>query len=208
MGLDKSITILVAEDDYLVSEEINRGLRMRGYERIMEAANGREAVDKVCSHRPDIVLMDIRMPELDGLEAARQIQDCCPTPVVILTAYESQDFVQKAGKAGVGAYLTKPPKPEELERAITIAMARHSDLMELRRLNKELERALNEVKRLTGILPLCSFCKKIRDDKGYWEQVDIYIQKHSEADISHSLCPECMKKHYPEEFRAIYPKKK
>jgi len=61
---------------------------------------------------------------------------------------------------------------------------------------------------LRGIIPLCSFCKKIRDDKGYWEQVDIYLQKHSEADISHSLCPECVKKHYPEEYMTIYPKKK
>ena len=72
---------------------------------------------------------------------------------------------------------------------------------------KQLQTAISEIKTLRGIVPLCSFCKKIRDDKGYWEQVDIYIQKHSEADISHSLCPECMKKHYPEEYRAIYPKK-
>ena len=198
MVLDQSITILVAEDNSLVRKEINRGLRMRGYERIMEAANGREAFDKACSHRPDIVLMDIRMPELSGLKAARQIQDCCPTPVVILTAYKSQDFVQKAGKAGVVAYLTKPPKPEELERAITIAMARHSDLMELRRLNKELELALDEVKRLRGILPICANCKKIRDDQGYWQHIETYIRDHSEADFSHGICPDCVRELYPD----------
>jgi len=195
---DKSITILVAEDDSLVRKEINRGLRMRGYERIMEAANGREAVDKACSNRPDVVLMDIRMPELSGLEAAQQIQDCCPTPVVILTAYKAQDFVQKAVQAGVGAYLTKPPKPAELERAITIAMARHADLMELRRLNKELELALDEVKRLRGILPICANCKKIRDDQGYWQQIETYIRDHSEADFSHGICPDCARELYPE----------
>ena len=65
---------------------------------------------------------------------------------------------------------------------------------------KKLEQALAEIKTLRGILPLCLFCKKIRDDKGYWEQVDVYINKHSEADISHSICPECLKKHYPEEM--------
>jgi len=59
-------------------------------------------------------------------------------------------------------------------------------------------KAAEEIKVLRGILPLCSFCKKIRDDKGYWEQVDIYIHKHSQADISHSICPECVKKHYPD----------
>lgn len=63
---------------------------------------------------------------------------------------------------------------------------------------RRLETSLSEIKALRGILPLCSFCKKIRDDKGYWEQVDIYINKHSEADISHSICPECLKKHFPE----------
>jgi hypothetical protein len=59
------------------------------------------------------------------------------------------------------------------------------------------KKAAEEIKDLRGILPLCSFCKKIRDDEGYWEQVDIYIHKHSQADISHSICPECLKKHYP-----------
>ena len=62
----------------------------------------------------------------------------------------------------------------------------------------ELQRALKEIKTLRGILPLCSFCKKIRDDKGYWEQVDVYIHKYSQADISHSICPECAKEHYPD----------
>ena len=71
----------------------------------------------------------------------------------------------------------------------------------------DLNQALSEVTTLRGILPLCSFCKKIRDDKGYWEQVDVYIYKHSQADISHSVCPECMKKHYPEEYALIDPNK-
>ena len=62
----------------------------------------------------------------------------------------------------------------------------------------ELQKALREIKTLRGILPLCSFCKKIRDDKGYWEKVDVYIHKYSQADISHSICPECAKKHYPD----------
>lgn len=69
--------------------------------------------------------------------------------------------------------------------------------------NKALQNAFDEIKQLKGILPLCSFCKKIRDDSGYWEQVDSYIQKYSGAEISHSLCPECMKEHYPEEFMEI-----
>jgi PAS domain S-box-containing protein len=70
---------------------------------------------------------------------------------------------------------------------------------------KKLRESLAEIKTLRGILPLCSFCKKVRDDKGYWERVDIYINKHSEADISHGICPECLKIHYPKEYKSIYP---
>lgn len=65
------------------------------------------------------------------------------------------------------------------------------------KLIRELQKALEEISSLRGILPLCSFCKRVRDDKGYWEQVDIYITKHTPAEISHSFCPECLKKHYP-----------
>ena len=79
------------------------------------------------------------------------------------------------------------------------------DITELKRVEaerertiKKLEKALSEIKILRGILPICSFCKKIRDDKGYWEQIDVYINSHSEAGFSHGICPECMKKHYPE----------
>jgi PAS domain S-box-containing protein len=69
----------------------------------------------------------------------------------------------------------------------------------------ERKQAEEEIKKLRGILPLCSYCKKVRDDDGYWEQVDVYIHKYSEADVSHSICPECMKKHYPEEYESLYP---
>jgi CheY-like chemotaxis protein len=138
------------------------------------------------------------MPKMDGLEAARRIQTACPTPVVVVTAHESRDLVEKASEMGVSAYLTKPPSQGEIERAVTLAMARHGDLMNLRRLNRELEhqkeemkKALSEIRTLRGLIPICSECKKIRNDEGYWEQVDVYLRKHSEARFSHGLCPRC-----------------
>lgn len=204
MLVDKSLKVLVAEDDYLVSEEIIRSLRVQGYINIIEAADGQEAFEKTCSLHPDIVLMDIMMPKLDGIEATRKILKCCPTPVIILTALESQVSLKNAAEAGVGAYLTKPPRPGELERAIAVALARYADMMELRRLNKELEQALYKVKTLSGLLPICASCKKIRDDKGYWQQIELYIREHSEAEFSHGICPECSIKLYPE----YYDKKK
>jgi AmiR/NasT family two-component response regulator len=193
---ERNIRLVVAEDDFLVAEEIKRTLRGSHYEIVGEADNGRQAIKLVTELRPDAVLMDIRMPEMDGLEASRRITEECPTPIIIMTAYETMDLVETAGKAGVAAFLTKPPMLAEIERAITIALARHSDLMELRRVNSELQKALAEIKSLRGILPLCSFCKKIRNADGEWEDVDVYIYKNTEADISHGVCPECYKKHY------------
>ena len=198
MTIDRTLKILIAEDEYLVSEDIIRGLKAQGYENIIEAADGEDAYAKTCSLKPDIVLMDIRMPKLDGIEAAQKIQEDCPTPIVIITAYESSDSLENAGAAGVSAFLTKPPQPEEIERAIVIAIARHADLMAVRRLNKSLEQALAEIKRLHGILPICANCKKIRDDKGYWQQVEAYISDHSEAEFSHGICPDCAKQLYPD----------
>jgi AmiR/NasT family two-component response regulator len=189
--MNREISILVAEDDYLISEEIIRCLKSRGYSNITKAADGQAAVDMTCSTRPDVILMDIEMPELDGIATAAEIQECCPTPIVILTAYESSDLLQKASAAGVSAYLNKPPRPEEMEKAITIAIARHADLMEVRRLNRELEQALAEVKTLRGIIPICSYCKKIRDDLDTWSQLEEYISNHSEAMFSHGICPKC-----------------
>ena len=201
MIADKTIKILVAEDEYLVSEDIIRGLKAQGYVNIIEASDGEDAYEKTCSLKPDLILMDIRMPKIDGIEAAQKIQECCPTPIIIITAYESPDSVIKAGDAGVSAFLTKPPQQDEIERAIVIAMARHADLMEVRRLNKELEQALVEVKRLQGILPICANCKKIRDDTGYWQQIEAYISDHSEAEFSHGICSDCAKKLYPELYK-------
>ncbi len=203
--MKREISILVAEDDYLISEEIVRSLGGLGYGNITKAANGREAVEIACSTRPDVVVLDVQMPELDGIAAAAQIQERCPTPIVILTAYESADLLQRASAAGVSSYLVKPPHPEEMERAITIALARHADLMEIRhfhkelgQVNEELQRALAEVKQLRGILPICAYCKKIRKDDGSWEQIEIYVRDHTAAKFSHGMCEECKKKWYAE----------
>ena len=197
MTLHKDIRVLVVEDDSLVSEMIQGLLERMWYIVAGRAVNGLQAIEMTQSTRPDVVLMDIKLPDMDGIEAARRIYESCPTPVVVLTAYDTPELVERASAAGVGAYLLKLPDAHEMDRAIAIAMARFDDLMELRRLNAELQKALAEIKTLRGILPICSSCKKIRDDEGYWNQLETYIQEHSEAVFSHGLCPECGKKLYP-----------
>lgn len=196
MKVDKDITILVAEDEYIVSEDIIRGLKANGYVNFIDASDGEEALEMTCTQRPDIILMDIEMPKLNGIEAAMRIQECCPTPIVIITAHDSLDFVDRAKDAGVSAFLSKPPQKDEIEKAMIIAMARHADLMELRRIRKELEQALAELKKLQGVLPICSSCKKIRDDKNNWTLLEIYIRDHSEAEFSHGICPDCAENLY------------
>ena len=116
-----------------------------------------------------------------------------------------REFLKKAAEAGASAYLIKPPEGPKMERAITVALARHGDLMESRRLNaelalrnEELEKARAKIKTLKGLLPICSFCKKIRSDDGSWQEVEVYVQDHSESKFSHSYCPDCVKEHYPD----------
>ncbi len=134
-----NIKVLIAEDDFLIAEEISRALKNLGYALAGIAPNGKKAVELAASLKPDVILMDIKMPRMDGLEAARIIFQKYPTPIVIITAHESHDLVEKASDSGIAAYLTKPPKPDEIDRAITIAMARHKDLLKYKKLVAELE---------------------------------------------------------------------
>ena len=201
MKRSNKVTVLLAEDDPLVSEMIRGTLEDLGYTVAGEAIDGQQAIELTQALQPDVVLMDIEMPKRNGIEATRDIYEFCPTPVVILTAYETAALVEQASVAGAGAYLVKPPKARELERAIIIAMARFQDLISLRRLNDELQATLAKVRLLSGLLPICASCKKIRDDQGYWQQVEVYIRNHSEAEFTHGMCPDCMAKFYPDFYK-------
>ena len=191
------VRVLIAEDDGLVATVIRAELEARGLTVVGTAPNGRRAVAMVQELKPDVVLMDIAMPEMDGIAAANVIQQGCPTPVVILSAHDETAMVQAATAAGVGAFVVKPPDADELERAITIAVARHADLMKLRRLNQDLQQALAEVKTLQGLLPICCSCKKIRDDAGYWSEVEIYVAQKTAVKFTHGYCPKCIEKYFP-----------
>jgi AmiR/NasT family two-component response regulator len=188
---------LIAEDDVLVAGITREELESIGLIAVGIAADGKLAVEMTLALKPDVVLMDITMPTMDGIEAAAAIQVSCPTPVVIFTAHDETELLAKATAAGVGAFVLKPPQAEELERAIVIAMARHADLTELRQANQALQQALAEVKTLKGLLPICCGCKKIRDEKDYWSEVEVYVMKHTDAEFTHSLCPTCVEKYFP-----------
>jgi len=128
--------VLIAEDETLIRMDLRAGLEAHGLEVCGEARDGHEAVDLAQRMRPDVVVLDVRMPGLDGLDAARRIQAEQPTPLLLLTAYDDPELVTRAIDAGISAYLVKPYHPSALVPAIRTAVARHGELEELRRRQK------------------------------------------------------------------------
>jgi len=194
----KRMSVLIVDDQESMRELLQRQLEKIGHTIVGKASQGLQAIELTESLHPDIVLMDIEMPEMDGLKATKIILEKYPRPVVLLTSHDDQEMVRQASEAGAGAYLLKPPSIEEIERTMIIAAARFADLMELRRLNSELKKALENVKLLSGLLPICAHCKSVRNDKGYWEAVEEYISEKTDVHFSHGLCPKCIEKFYPD----------
>lgn len=201
----KPVRVLVVDDSELFRQSTCRILKVLGYDVVGEAENGSQAVAQTLEVRPDLVLMDVEMPELNGIEAARKIQDAQPTPVVLLTAHDSLEVIREARDAGVAAYLVKPLDPQELQRIVTISLARFEDWVALRRANEELaqrnvqlQKALRAIKTLRGLLPLCAWCgRKIENEAGEWVSLETYIESHSEVEFTHGICPECLQKLRP-----------
>jgi response regulator NasT len=147
--------ILIAEDNDLVSLTLEEQLKGLGYDVIGIARTGTEAVSLAGRLKPDLIIMDIRMPEMEGTEAAARIRDQLALPIIMLTAYADKDTIRKAEAAGALAYLVKPVNENELPPAINIALARHRELQHLRSENLELQDALEArklIERAKGIL--------------------------------------------------------
>jgi two-component system, response regulator PdtaR len=196
------ITFLIVDDNALFRQSTARILRALGYAVVGEAADGHQAVDLVQKLHPDLVLMDIEMPTLDGIEAAHEIQRVYPTPVILLTAHDSQELLRDARAAGVAAYLVKPLDSRELQRTAIIALARFEDWKalkhayeELSQRNEQLQKALGAIKTLKGLLPICAWCgRKIETEQGQWITIESYIESHSDAQFTHGICPDCLRK--------------
>jgi two-component system, response regulator PdtaR len=194
--------IMVVEVEMLVSGAIQQSLKKLGYDIAGHASTGEEAVELAGRANPDLVLMDINLPgKLDGIEAARQIREAAAIPIVFLTAYSDPATVQRARITEPYGYIVKPFAERELEITISIALYRHQIDKEKDRLLTDLQHALAQVKSLSGMLPICCRCKRVRDDQGDWQQIEDYIRQHSEADFTHGYCPECAKVALEEAFR-------
>jgi sigma-B regulation protein RsbU (phosphoserine phosphatase) len=177
------LNILAVEDDILARKIICRSLRRLGHE-VIEAADGEEAWALLQADGIRVVVCDWMMPRLDGLELCRRIRARMGAEYVyfiLLTGNSASDDNQRtAAEAGVDDFLTKPLDPQEMWMRLRVA--------------ERILRYATQVSQLETFLPICSYCKKIRDDKNYWQQIESYINKRTGTDFSHSVCPDCYQK--------------
>ncbi|MFZ4578978.1 MAG: response regulator [Myxococcota bacterium] len=193
--------ILIAEDDVTSRALLRLLITKRGHEPVV-TVNGTEALSVMQQpDAPSLAILDWMMPELDGIDVCRRIREFAterpPYIIMLTTKGETADVV--AGLvAGADDYLTKPFDANELYARVDVGR-RLLDLQAvLAGKVEELRDALAQIKTLRGTVPICACCKKIRDDKGYWKQVEVYVRDHTEAQFSHGICPECSAKLYPE----------
>ncbi len=193
--------ILIAEDDQTSRIMLAAVLKKYGHEAVV-AVDGLEAWEAL--QKPDaprLAILDWMMPKMDGLDVVRRVREQINRPqpylIMLTTKGEKEDIVIGLD-AGADDYLTKPFHPAELRARVQAGQRLVETQDELAAEITNLQHALDHIKTLQGILPICMHCKKIRNDTGYWEQVEAYVSHYTEALFSHSICPECLKLHYPE----------
>ncbi len=197
------IKILVVEDESNVAQVMRIRLESYGFKVCDIVSSGRDAIRVAEALAPDIVIMDIRINgNMDGIETAHRIRSLIEVPIIYLTSHSDKDLLKRAQATKPFGYIVKPYDGKQLCVTVEMALSKHKLEMEHQQLLSDLKETLAKIKRLSGILPICSSCKKIRDDQGCWSQVENYIKKHSEAEFTHGLCPECAHKLYPEYLKS------
>ncbi|MBA3014829.1 MAG: response regulator [Proteobacteria bacterium] len=203
----QGLKILCVEDEPGIREQLLRLLQRRG-NKVLGAKNGKEGLALYREYSPEIVVTDIRMPVMDGLTMIKEIKEISrDVKTIVTTAFTDFSYMMDAIDLGVDHYVVKPINIDNLlgsidkcAENISCRTVARQYLKEREKLITELHAALNKVKQLSGFLPICASCKKIRNDKGYWQQIESYIRAHSEAEFSHGICPDCAYKLYPECF--------
>lgn len=199
--------IFIVEDEAMIAMELNDRLAAVGYSPCGMAARGDVALERIRESQPSLVLMDINLSgKMNGIAVAQQVREEMNIPVLFLTAYSDDELVAQATETGSHGYLVKPFNERELRANIEFALYKHAAETQLREANRLLEQSktelmaltfqlsetLAQVKELHGIIPICLYCKKIKSEAEYWEAVETYISKHTNAVFSHGFCPECV----------------
>ncbi len=175
--------ILIVEDEGVIAADIEDRLIRLGYQVDGWASTGEEAIRTIDAYRPDLILMDIMLRgNIDGIAVAEHVRHHYQIPVIFLTAYSDESMIERAKVAEPFAFLLKPFNERELRTNIEMTLYKHRMEQERKQLQAQLAEARQQLKVLSGLLPICSYCKKIRDDQGYWNQLEEYITDHSEAE--------------------------
>lgn len=198
--------ILIAEDDAVSRRRLEATLQKWGYE-VLAVEDGLAAWEVLQGEMPPpLAILDWMMPGMDGIEVCRKVRERSPSRplyIIVLTARGSREDVVAGLQAGGDDYVTKPFDREELHARVRVGLRVLQLQMNLADRVRELEEALARVKQLQGLLPICSYCKKIRADQNYWQQVEGYISEHSEAIFSHGICPDCFEKFVKPELNKL-----
>jgi phosphoserine phosphatase RsbU/P len=187
--------ILVAEDTATMRELLKSFLTNWGYEVVL-ASDGNEAWQVLQSEdAPMIAILDWMMPGMDGLQVCRHVREAFPRKpfyIILLTANEQPENIAEGLQAGADDYLTKPFNSLEMRARLQVGTRMVKLQSDLADQVKQLEKVLAQVRQLHGLLPICSYCKKVRDDQDYWHDVEEYITERSDLLFSHGYCPTCM----------------
>ncbi len=200
--------ILVTDDAPDVLLLTTMVLEEEGYE-VFKATSGAECLEIAHARQPDIVLLDVMLPDMTGIEVCKQIKEdenLEGTFVILVSGVRvSSDYQADGLNVGADGYVIKPITNRELiARVQAVARIKRAEdalrqkKREQQKLIMELQEALTEIRTLKGFIPICASCKKIRDDEGYWNQLEAYISKHTDAIFTHSICPQCAEKYRAE----------
>ncbi|MCD4719462.1 MAG: response regulator [Desulfobacula sp.] len=179
MSKQKSL-VLAVDDKPQNLQFLGKLLSDNGYE-VGMAQNGEQTLSFVKKNEPDLILLDIMMPGMNGYEVCERLKkdfSARHIPIIFLTAKTDSEDIVKGFNVGGADYVTKPFNSAEL----------------LARIKTHIE-----IRTLRGLLPMCSKCKKIRNDEGFWKQVDSYIEEHSQITFTHGICPDCLIELYGDE---------
>lgn len=199
-------TILVVDDQPANLKVLMQVLQDADFH-ILIANSGKRALQLVSRQLPDIILLDVMMSGIDGFETCRRLKqnpETAAIPVIFMTALNNLDDELNGFDAGGVDYITKPFHQQKVLARLKAQLTIRRQQQIILEKNEQLNRALAEIKQLSGILPICCKCKKVREDNGYWKQVERYISEHSDAEFTHGFCPEC----YEEEISRIAAYKK
>jgi DNA-binding response OmpR family regulator len=195
---NKPIRVLLVEDDPEDARLFQAMLAHEAKEEFQLSRVGRlmDAVANLKSQGYDLVLSDLGLPDSQGLPTFWSLKAQAPTmPIVVLSGLDDEVFAVKAVQQGAQDYLVKSQvNGLLLARSLRYAIERKRIEIERDRLIQELQEALAKVKLLSGMLPICAWCKKVRDDQNYWQEVECYVASHCEARFTHGICPPCMEK--------------